>query len=465
MKFEEFWDRHIAGNEPMDHEAALSIFSQPLPEEVTKEYDIADTMLSLLDSYTTQKAFEDLYELVEVLKKHNPTVHARIFHYFHEDLITYFCFRGEEEKVAYLAEAFIENPLKDYDLMLMAIRKANYYGYSSLAGRWVSAIYDDVNNSPDLLPGAAFDLAVIKSYIELENTYNHYRKEQAFNWPQYLELMTRFGFEFDDSYFELMETALTDSLEAVNDSLSGTRQQNLEYLQKVFMRYMLAKGVPFASSGGIWDLFYEYWESSNTDASPSEYFHLEPKDFYKFAENKSGFILDYRFNAAAILWGGIHVYDFLHAVQLLPGEDYEQFIAMIQRMQKLFMKENYDGLWEYSFVHKWGIPDSKSELEVAEEQEAFARSFEWIRGSSPFPKPEDDPEWQKLQEEFQEERKSWLDGRLPGSVEPTQPIRAEKKIGRNEKVTVKYTDGTVKKGIKYKKVQQDVDLGKCEIIG
>jgi len=43
---------------------------------------------------------------------------------------------------------------------------------------------------------------------------------------------------------------------------------------------------------------------------------------------------------------------------------------------------------------------------------------------------------------------------------PDEPIRVEK-IGRNERVTVKYPDGTVKKDVKYKSVEDDVAAGKA----
>ena len=39
-----------------------------------------------------------------------------------------------------------------------------------------------------------------------------------------------------------------------------------------------------------------------------------------------------------------------------------------------------------------------------------------------------------------------------------------KKIGRNDKVSVKYTDGKVLKEVKFKKVMKDVQSGKCELI-
>lgn len=473
MEFKEFWDRYVAGKTPVDHEVALSIFSLPISEKITEEYDIVDTMLSLLNDYNKSRAFEELFELVEVLKVHNPSVYSRVFHYLNEDLITYFCYRGDQEKVAYLAEAFIEDPLRDYDVLLKALRKVNFYGYPSLVGRWASVIYDEVNDSPDLVGAAAFDLAILKNYQELEKAYDRHCEGKAFDWQHFDEQMASFDFEVDDVYYDLLEAGLTDKFEEANAFFTENRRRNLEYLQKMFMRYMHSRQVPFNVSGVIWDLFYAYWESSEeeideygeeVEINEEEYFHLEPKGFYDFAGKQSGFILDYRFNAAAIFWGGSYVYDFLHVANLISPEEHGQFQPMIQRAQKLFMKENYDSLWEYSFVHQWGIPDSKSEPQVAEEKAVFARSFEWVKGSSPFPKKEDDPEWQALRNEFQEERISPLDRLLPKAVPPTQPIRAEKKPGRNEKVDVKYADGTVKRGVKYKKVQLDVEAGKCEII-
>ena len=45
-----------------------------------------------------------------------------------------------------------------------------------------------------------------------------------------------------------------------------------------------------------------------------------------------------------------------------------------------------------------------------------------------------------------------------------KPIVVEKEIGRNERVTVRYPDGTTKEQVKYKTVAQDVEEGKCTII-
>ncbi|AWW31026.1 preprotein translocase subunit SecA [Echinicola strongylocentroti] len=44
------------------------------------------------------------------------------------------------------------------------------------------------------------------------------------------------------------------------------------------------------------------------------------------------------------------------------------------------------------------------------------------------------------------------------------PRKSEKAYGRNDRVSVQYTDGNVKKDVKYKSVEQDITSGKCVIL-
>ncbi|MGK7391351.1 MAG: preprotein translocase subunit SecA [Candidatus Cyclobacteriaceae bacterium M2_1C_046] len=73
---------------------------------------------------------------------------------------------------------------------------------------------------------------------------------------------------------------------------------------------------------------------------------------------------------------------------------------------------------------------------------------------------------EKLQEQ-KEESRSLLSSasrtnRPP--VEKTKPIVSEKTVGRNDKVTVQYSDGKVVKDVKYKKVEDDLRNNRCVII-
>jgi preprotein translocase subunit SecA len=43
-------------------------------------------------------------------------------------------------------------------------------------------------------------------------------------------------------------------------------------------------------------------------------------------------------------------------------------------------------------------------------------------------------------------------------------MKSEKMAGRNDKVSVQYTDGTIKRDVKYKKVEDDILNNKCILI-
>lgn len=53
---------------------------------------------------------------------------------------------------------------------------------------------------------------------------------------------------------------------------------------------------------------------------------------------------------------------------------------------------------------------------------------------------------------------------LMGGPPRVQPVRAGKKYGRNERVTVVYNDGRRKEDVKYKTVLKDLEAGVCQIV-
>ncbi len=67
---------------------------------------------------------------------------------------------------------------------------------------------------------------------------------------------------------------------------------------------------------------------------------------------------------------------------------------------------------------------------------------------------------QKLESLSQEEKSQ------KAKLKPLRPIKPNlfKRISRNEKITVKYTDGRIIEDIKFKKVEMDLKSGKCEVV-
>ena len=71
--------------------------------------------------------------------------------------------------------------------------------------------------------------------------------------------------------------------------------------------------------------------------------------------------------------------------------------------------------------------------------------------------------------ETKEESKSLLSGgeqanRAPVQQQAVAPAKSQKIAGRNEKVTVQYSDGSIKKNVKFKTVEEDIRNNKCVLI-
>jgi len=74
---------------------------------------------------------------------------------------------------------------------------------------------------------------------------------------------------------------------------------------------------------------------------------------------------------------------------------------------------------------------------------------------------------QKLNESKEETRSvlaGQQDTRNRPPVEKTAPIKSDKIFGRNDKVSVQYQDGTVKKDVKFKQVEDDILSNKCVLL-
>lgn len=70
--------------------------------------------------------------------------------------------------------------------------------------------------------------------------------------------------------------------------------------------------------------------------------------------------------------------------------------------------------------------------------------------------------------ESKEESQSALAGRQDTRNRPpaekVAPIKSEKVYGRNDRISVQYTDGTVKKDVKFKQVEEDIKNSRCVVI-
>lgn len=119
----------------------------------------------------------------------------------------------------------------------------------------------------------------------------------------------------------------------------------------------------------------------------------------------------------------------------------------------------------------------------------LAEHYEYLRDPTAYRKAHPDPEREKRSADFMKELEAKDDEwrflyddeadepmpnsalfpsqqkqLLPGLTRPSQPIIRQPAPERNDKVSVRYTDGTIVRDVKYKKVETDVLAGKCELL-
>jgi hypothetical protein len=115
----------------------------------------------------------------------------------------------------------------------------------------------------------------------------------------------------------------------------------------------------------------------------------------------------------------------------------------------------------------------------------LAEHYEYLQNPTAYRAAHPNPDREKINEEYMSEldaeEDEWAflyeedEDEIPNGAmfpsqknqflpSPTQPVIKQLRPGRNDKVSVQYTNGTVIRDVKYKKVEADVEAGKCTLL-
>ena len=453
MVFEEFWEKYTSEDITTISDTVIATFSQDLPKSVSTDYDLGEIVTEFTGHHETANKYEKIEGFGEAIKKYQPEVYANEGKYINKSLVTYYCFREEKQKLGEQVEDILGREY-DYDLLLESFNTLLYYGHLEYVDDIIVKEYHNVQKSPKLIQGAEFDLAIVKYYIELEKLYEQYSEnsEEAIN--TFREYLKQYGFNFDNEYVKHLKIGLSDTSQDKIQELLKKFPTNRTYivsaLEMKFLIMMQSKNCPFPVGGMIWHNLLPYFEERKTTNWKS-YFSFKAAEFEKFIDSKSGFFSDSSDVKALLLWGSSYLLDFVYELNIIPAEQYNYQKGLLQKSKANFKKRYRERLWEFSFVHKW-MPDNLTTAEDWEEEKTeFVDSYTLVLSEN-------------------ERSSRALEGMLNQSFEDTfnlgrqKPILNLTKIGRNEKVDVQYSDGTIKRAIKFKKVSKDIENGDCEII-
>jgi len=128
----------------------------------------------------------------------------------------------------------------------------------------------------------------------------------------------------------------------------------------------------------------------------------------------------------------------------------DEAVKLIIEKQKTWDKEFLEKLSKVSW-NLWEViklvqseQAKKAQNQVKDKREMIFEDEDWFEVFEV-----DDDEW-------------WKNKKL--DMEESKPVPSNAKIRPNDKVTVKYTDWKMEYEVKYKKVKDDVESGKCTVI-
>lgn len=462
MTSEQFWDKYISESTLDIFDIACDFFSKELPKNFMEEYDTTEVIIEVSAAQENAKNFDNVLKFLNILQSHQPQLYKEEFQYFDDFLIDYHCFQKEESEVVKSFSNFISNPLQDVDKYLVSFKKIMFYQHTALLNQAISENFQTIQDAEGLMGMAEYELAMSKFYMILQEFFTH--RQEKIDIELFSSKLENIKIELDDKYISSLETGLFEhqfDLDNLNELFIKDNIYTINIIRASFLRYMHDKKFEFYLSGWIWDSILKYWIENNKSKKSLEIqFLIKEASFEKFlSQRASSMFLNNTPVMIAILWGSVYAYDFLNEKQIISDKIHNDFIEISLKLRGKVIGHFSTDLWNSNFVHSWEKPNCISETEFLEENKIFIKSQSFQRNQdsnfiseisdelenigelskfiiekkkikeSKF----DDKYWENLLNEKQSEsRGNSSKNRDHKYTVHDQPLRVEKKVGRND---------------------------------
>lgn len=456
MTTEEFWEKYISEDILKIFDVTCDFFAKELPQEFIDNYDVGEVILETRGHQETAKNFDNVIKFTGILQNNQHQLYEEYFQYFDDFMIDYNCFMQDSPNVSKAFTLFMDKPIHDYDKYLLGFKKILFYQQSDLIEQAILKNFSEVYNSDDLMGNAEYDLAICMFYIHLQEIYE--KNDNIFNRSAFSSRLSDYNFEFEDNFLSTIETGILKPLldaDELKDLFKIDKKSAIVIIQGYFLRDMHKKGFAFYLSGMIWDKMIGFWQENNSSKKTIDtYFKVKTELFEKYLVGfSSDMFLDNTSEMICILWGSVYIFDFFYRSNIITEDYFLDFIQTTKELKGKIIGQCTSDLWNSNFIHSWRKPDCISETEFLEENKIFQKSISFkhqkftrlrsyiseelseigelshfiIEGAKNDPKREDtsllgnlfNPSVNK-NEEFNNHSNI------------TEPIRIEKKVGRNE---------------------------------
>ena len=376
MTVEEFSDKYENEDTLEIFDETCEFFSQELPQEFFDDWDPIDIILDIMESQEKAKNFDNVIKFIDIVQKYQPELYKESFVYLNEFLVEYYCFYQDVSKVDEALSLYIGKPLHDYDQYLQVYNTIQFYQHTELLKRAIAETYDIVRRS-DFIYDGPFDLAVTKHFMILQDLFED--KKGSIDKVELLAKLEEYDFEVSDIILSLIIESMTQSKLSTNELkamfIKDKGAASMVLLRGYFLRYMYERDFEFYLSGYIWDKMLKLWEKNTKAETYDSYFSVTTASFEKYLVGLMDIFVSNKPEIITILWGSVYIYDFLHKLEIISTEVYQDFLKTSQELKGNVIGLYTPDLWRSNYVHHWMKPDSVSEDEFREEHNIFTKSI------------------------------------------------------------------------------------------
>ena len=441
---------------------AIQAFNRKIFQEEIEDQMVGEFLVEFTEKLENRRMYSDIEKLHKVLIEHNPDLLISDGEYTVDTLFKYYCFKGERENTLGILDSCFEVNYEKETIF----NKLIYFacsGFSDRVDRFIEDEYHHLVNfflEDNIL---IFKLKYSKLILELEKLYLSNDDKKDIDIEELVPKMKPYEFDIDPFLGECVELGFKDrSIEKIEELLSTfpNPEKRVGVTLKIGMRFfadMHEIGCPFLVSHFIWDKINYYQMEANTDSKDWADFFSFKSGFENFIVEGIGSSSDWFIDGPLITWGAYYFLDFLFKYNIIDEKQYNAQTKILDGIKGIIICFYKFYLWEYHFIHKWEAPKSIGLEAWKKEEKEFAELFDRI--------PNDERTEDKIREfaaAIKRSKKAFAKNKKKSKGRGFS--KDGEKIGRNDKVSVKYPDGRVVNNVKFKKVENDLENGKCELI-
>lgn len=334
------------------------------------------------DQLVGQNLIDEALSFTARIEQQQPELYRKEFYYFDTFQVSYALFRGAPDQAKPALERFKQDPVASIDFLLPLLADLRYYDARALAVDLSRAVYTPVATSSKLFGGSEAELGTVIVLDLFEQAYDQLRAGSTVDWETVRKQAAAFG--FDNARQGEVVNGLTRQ-EADSDLAKAFKQDHHAALRQLSWRFITSmaeqRRLSFICAQAIWETVLEFIDGRELPKrqrqQPDSYFAIAPDELDRNAAQRLGGLLSLcQSSAFALVWGMPHVYDFLLAENVISERIYQRAMAAVADIKALLLEHWSTSLWRYSFVHRWGKPQTLTEAEFAAEAAQFAAAIE-----------------------------------------------------------------------------------------